>query len=918
MKLGKPPLKPTQKKEPQKQASKHPKSKTAALLGASNDLSNSQVNSQLKSYSKQIYTMQKDDTNISDAEDDDFVRGRVNSMRTNIRDMTGSIHDLKLRDLSVINSKDQSIKNDSFLKNLNISQNPSYKDESASQTSDNYQDSRASEFVQSGLLMPVGGSQSQQDQNSNYPQEDAMIDMAAHIESKGSEDPKIPFAKDASYHITFNDNTSHQPDQFDIYSIRSINKIVFRNKMRVLTMCKQRTKNTSKQVDPTLTPSMDLGSQKYLEYNQKQEEQLDAVDTSDHDNYNNQKYKEQYQTGSTQIQTPSQISALALQHNRKKSIFSNLGVIQDRTQNRRTFTHKDRSSMKRFERHFSPEPLNRSPDENFKAYNDQITYSQKRYDESEEVEDYEEKYQDRKLKLIQIQEKNLKLNYLLMALNRQKLNLKQKNDNLLQKNRYGIGRTDNNFQIESKIQSKQEEQKVNNNKEPEPESIPVHSNSSTSFVRPTTQENFNARNQYSVNNVIFEENSIMGASQAFDDKYGNHDPLQQNSHYQISLLEKAIIDMDVTEIVQDPAQKKTLFMKPKTRNQAVKNQSKFRINSATARRNLNAMSTINDESRMTNFIQNENYEINSYRSNEKNSHNPHSQQNTQSIEALRESWNRQQKANINIKKEYSNQPNHSSINKLTNKDILSATVTDNLNSSFQIETQSKNLLFNKSRHNNYPVNQTNVISCQELKGNQTQKNKLIQDHSMNMNSTLISAHSRRRNNELLNQSNYNSSYNPHQFSSMNQSNSLINAEIRRNPTLQSNQDSKIYQNSIKDYQTSLTHNQTSYPKYKNLDVSYQMAKQGGRKNLSNDLMINLNQQKSLSRKRTAFSSQNNRNKKNQEVVSRTKTNLVRINEDLIDKKNLNYSQQISMNSRTNIQSVINRNKRIIINDRIHQ
>jgi hypothetical protein len=50
--------------------------------------------------------MQKDDTNISDAEDDDFVRGRVNSMRTNIRDMTGSIHDLKLRDLSVINSKD--------------------------------------------------------------------------------------------------------------------------------------------------------------------------------------------------------------------------------------------------------------------------------------------------------------------------------------------------------------------------------------------------------------------------------------------------------------------------------------------------------------------------------------------------------------------------------------------------------------------------------------------------------------------------------------------------------------------------------------------------------------------------------------------------------------------------------------------
>ena len=76
--------------------------------------------------------MQKDDTNISDAEEEDFVRGRVNSMRTNIRDMTGSIHDLKQRDFSVINSNDKSIKNESFLKNFNISQNPSYKDESNS------------------------------------------------------------------------------------------------------------------------------------------------------------------------------------------------------------------------------------------------------------------------------------------------------------------------------------------------------------------------------------------------------------------------------------------------------------------------------------------------------------------------------------------------------------------------------------------------------------------------------------------------------------------------------------------------------------------------------------------------------------------------------------------------------------------
>ena len=36
---------------------------------------------------------------------------------------------------------------------------------------------------------------------------------------------------------------------------------------------------------------------------------------------------------------------------------------------------------------------------------------------------------------------------------------------------------------------------------------------------------------------------------------------------------------------------------------------------------MNATSTINDESRMTNFIQNENYEINSFRSNDKNIQN---------------------------------------------------------------------------------------------------------------------------------------------------------------------------------------------------------------------------------------------------------------------------------------------------------
>lgn len=58
-------------------------------------------------------------------------------------------------------------------------------------------------------------------------------------------------------------------------------------------------------------------------------------------------------------------------------------------------------------------------------------------------------------------------------------------------------------------------------------------------------------------------------------------------------------------------------MQPKKKTYLKKTEGKFRINSATTRRTLNAVSTANDESRLTNFIQNENYEINSFRSNDK-------------------------------------------------------------------------------------------------------------------------------------------------------------------------------------------------------------------------------------------------------------------------------------------------------------
>jgi hypothetical protein len=105
-----------------------------------------------------------------------------------------------------------------------------------------------------------------------------------------------------------------------------------------------------------------------------------------------------------------------------------------------------------------------------------------------------------------------------------------------------------------------------------------------------------------------------------------------------------------TYLVHDPAAKRTLLMKPKKRIPATKNDSKFRINSATTRRTLNAISTANDESRMMNFIQNENYEINSFRSNEKGMQPG----NSQSVEMIRESWRKEHsKQFINSKPELS-------------------------------------------------------------------------------------------------------------------------------------------------------------------------------------------------------------------------------------------------------------------------
>ena len=77
-------------------------------------------------------------------------------------------------------------------------------------------------------------------------------------------------------------------------------------------------------------------------------------------------------------------------------------------------------------------------------------------------------------------------------------------------------------------------------------------------------------------------------------------------------------------IEQNPAAKRTMMMKPKPKNNqggSSKTDLIFRLNSSkvTTRRMIrnanNIISLANDDSRLTNFIQSDNYEIISYRSN---------------------------------------------------------------------------------------------------------------------------------------------------------------------------------------------------------------------------------------------------------------------------------------------------------------
>ena len=76
-----------------------------------------------------------------------------------------------------------------------------------------------------------------------------------------------------------------------------------------------------------------------------------------------------------------------------------------------------------------------------------------------------------------------------------------------------------------------------------------------------------------------------------------------------------------------------MLLQPKKRPFLTKKDGKYRLNSATNRRTQYAISTANDEARLHNFIQNENYEINSFRSNDKGGENL-------ATERLRESLHR--------------------------------------------------------------------------------------------------------------------------------------------------------------------------------------------------------------------------------------------------------------------------------------
>eukprot|EP00347_Sterkiella_histriomuscorum_P005407 403356732 len=495
-------------------------SKTTALpTSYANSVLQSQQIERLKigRYVKQQLATQKDDTNISDGEDDSISRGRVNSMRTNIRDLAGSITENKFRELSINNNtKENSIKNSSFgMKNLSSSQNRSLKDDSVSISLDsnadqfidpkeykalpivtNYSNRNSGEVQQQlqvnsffqrnkvkssdefdeVLLKGIG---SMHEQDNSYileevksqtelitlpiPRQDSSVMSKMKIMRKTKKIKHCHQTNQYQYSLckqisllNYRPNIPHHfkiqlifkqilikigslMHQFRVdLSMRNIKIKAQSNLHQKITykklVHKINQKLSNSQADLIRTLSMDLRYYPQHEvYNDGDQE------ISDNENQISHKFKEQYQTGSTQIQTPSTMSGMQIKK-KKSNFFISQNQSQDRSQKRRTFIHQERPNMSRqqHERHFSPEPSAKQQEDILNAIYQNpshISQSHKRPREPEDVHDFDQKYQGCKLKLVDIQEQNLKLNYLLMALNRNKVNLKQKHDKIIQKNR---------------------------------------------------------------------------------------------------------------------------------------------------------------------------------------------------------------------------------------------------------------------------------------------------------------------------------------------------------------------------------------------------------------------------------------------------------------------------------------------------
>lgn len=190
-----------------------------------------------------------------------------------------------------------------------------------------------------------------------------------------------------------------------------------------------------------------------------------------------------------------------------------------------------------------------------------------------------------------------------------------------------------------------------------------------------------------------------------------------------SQIELTLQDVDhYGQLIQTPAAKRTMMMKPKQKQFLTKSDAKFRINSATTRRTLNAVSTANDESRLTNFIQHENYEINSFRSNDKNPQNGNQQHGNSSIEGLRESWNKNLSTQLKFAEQSQTTPKEVNSSQVSMMKVIGPSIAnqDSHNTSYTQKITSAKDLSNmrtsagNQQQNGLKTNKLSIYSQQQL------------------------------------------------------------------------------------------------------------------------------------------------------------------------------------------------------------